>query len=97
MLVKKFIKIFIILIALTLFLSFKNIAKKLETDLSKSHFLINIKNNQINKKEIDFAEKIQAKLKPANKDYNKNKSILIENYLNKNMTIVRVNYDQKSD
>ena len=97
MLVKKFTKISEIFIALILFLSFKNIAKKLETDLSKSHFLINIKNNQIRKKEIDFAAEIQAKLTPINKDYNKNKSILIENYLNKNMTIVRVSYDQKSN
>jgi|TARA_B100000787_G_scaffold155217_1_gene130527 hypothetical protein len=97
MLVKYFSKIIIILISLILFLSFKDIAKKLETDLNKSEFQIYIIKNQIKKKEMDFAYQIQVQLKPFNKGYIKNKSILIENYLNKTMTIVRVKYDQKSD
>ena len=85
----------IILISLTFFLLFKNIAKKLETNLSKLQYQIDVIENQIKKKE-DFKIELQVNLKPLDKDYN-NKSILIENYLNKKMTIVRVNYDQKSN
>ena len=95
MLIKYSFKIMIILISLTFFLLFKNIAKKLETDLSKLQYRIDVIENQIKKKE-DFKIELQVNLKPLDKDYN-NKSILIENYLNKKMTIVRVNYDQKSD
>ena len=83
--------------ALTVFLLFKNIAKDSERNISKLNKEINKASNQLQKKEEFFAEEIKLKLKLNNRKYVNSESILIENYLNKKMTIVRVNYDQKSN
>ena len=83
--------------ALTVFLLFKNIAKDTEENISKLNKEINKSSNQLQKKEEFFAEEIKLKLKLNNRKYVNSESILIENYLNKKMTIVRVNYDQKSN
>ncbi len=81
--------------ALTVFLLFKNIAKDSEENISQLNKEINKASNQLQKKEEFFAEEIKLKLN--NRKYVNSESILIENYLNKKMTIVRVNYDQKSN
>jgi len=83
--------------ALTIFLLFKNIAKDLDGKISKLDKEINKASNKLQKKEDFFAEEIKFKLKLNNKKYANSESILIENYLNEKMTIVRVNYDQKSN
>ena len=83
--------------ALTVFLLFKNIAKDSEENISQLNKEINKASNQLQKKEEFFAEEIKLKLKLNNRKYVNSESILIENYLNKKMTIVRVNYDQKSN
>ena len=83
--------------ALTVFLLFKNIAKDSEENISQLNKEINKASNQLQKKEEFFAEEIKSKLKLNNRKYVTSESILIENYLNKKMTIVRVNYDQKSN
>ena len=97
MLIKYCLKFLTILIALTVFLLFKNIAKDSERNISKLNKEINKASNQLQKKEEFFAEKIKFKLKLNNRKYVNSESILIENYLNEKMTIVRVNYDQKSN
>ena len=81
--------------ALTVFLLFKNIAKDSEENTSQFNKEINKASNQLQKKEEFFAEEIKLKLN--NRKYVNSESILIENYLNEKMTIVRVNYDQKSN
>lgn len=81
--------------ALTVFLLFKNIAKDSEENISQLNKEINKASNQLQKKEEFFAEEIKLKLN--NRKYVNSESILIENYLNEKMTIVRVNYDQKSN
>ena len=83
--------------ALSVFLLFKNIAKDSEGNISKLNKEINKASNQLQKKEEFFAEEIKLKLKLNNRKYVNSESILIEKYLNKKMTIVRVNYDQKSN
>ena len=83
--------------ALTVFLLFKNIAKDSEENISQLNKEINKASNQLQKKEEFFAEEIKLKLKLNNRKYVNSESILIENYLNKKMIIVRVNYDQKSN
>ena len=81
--------------ALTVFLLFKNIAKDSEENISQLNKEINKASNQLQKKEEFFAEEIKLKLN--NRKYVNSESILIENYLNEKMTIVRVNYYQKSN
>ena len=81
--------------ALTVFLLFKNIAKDSEENISQLNKEINKASNQLQKKEEFFAEEIKLKLN--NRKYVNSESILIENYLNEKMTIVIVNYDQKSN
>ncbi|MDA1284527.1 MAG: hypothetical protein O3C61_06330 [Proteobacteria bacterium] len=83
--------------ALTVFLLFKNIAKDSEENISQLNKEINKASNQLQKKEEFFAEEIKLKLKLNNRKYVNSESILIENYLNEKMIIVRVNYDQKSN
>ena len=83
--------------ALTVFLLFKNIAKDSEENISQLNKEINKASSQLQKKEEFLAEEIKLKLKLNNRKYVNSESILIENYLNKKMTIVRVNYDQKSN
>ena len=97
MLIKYCLKFLTILIALTVFLLFKNIAKDSEENISQLNKEINKASNQLQKKEEFFAEEIKLKLKLNNRKYVNSESILIENYLNEKMTIVRVNYDQKSN
>ena len=43
-----------------------------------------------------IAIKLQSELNLKNKNYIKTDGILIENYMNQEMTIIRVNYDKKS-
>lgn len=83
--------------SLTVFLLFKNIAKDSEENISQLNKEINKASNQLQKKEEFFAKEIKLKLKLNNRKYVNSESILIENYLNEKMTIVRVNYDQKSN
>ena len=97
MLIRYCLKFLIILIALTVFLLFKNIAKDSERNISKLNKEINKASIQLQKKEEFFAGEIKLKLKLNNRKYVNSESILIENYLNKKMIIVRVNYDQKSN
>ena len=97
MLIKYCLKFLIIFLALTVFLLFKNIAKDSERNISKLNKEINKASIQLQKKEEFFAGEIKLKLKLNNRKYVNSESILIENYLNEKMTIVRVNYDQKSN
>ena len=97
MLVKYCLKLFIILLALTFFLLFKNLAKESEENIIRKDKEINRASNKLQNKEKFFAEEVKLKLKLNNRKYVNSESILIENYLNEKMTIVRVNYDQKSN
>ena len=96
MLIKYTYKIFIILIAIIFFLFFKNIAKELETNIFSFESKINLMINQLQQKEIDFSRELHSKLIISDKKY-VNSKFIIENYFNKNMTIVKVDYDKKSN
>ena len=97
MLIKYTFKIFIILIAIIFFLFFKNIAKELETNIFSFDRQINLMINQLQQKEIDLSRELHKKLISSDKKYVTSKFIIIENYFNKNMTIVKVDYDKKSN
>ena len=97
MLIKYTFKIFIILIAIIFFLLFKNIAKELETTISSFDSKINLLTNRLQQKEIDLSRELHSKLISSDKKYVNSKFIIIENYFNKNMTIVKVDYDKKSN
>ena len=97
MLIKYSFKIFIILIAIIFFLLFKNIAKELETNISSLDRQINLTTNQLQRKDIDLSKELHSKLISFDKKYNNSKFIIIENYFQKNMTIVKVDYDKKSN
>ena len=96
MLVNFFIKIILIIFTLTFFLTFKNMAKKIETNITHIDKNINIASQEFEKKRLDLAIKLQSELNLKNKNYLKTDGILIENYMNQEMTIIRVNYDKKS-
>ena len=53
--------------------------------------------NQLQQKEIDLSRELHKKLISSDKKYVTSKFIIIENYFNKNMTIVKVDYDKKSN
>ena len=97
MLIKYTYKILIILISIIFFLFFKNIAKELETNIFSLDRQINLMINQLQQKEIDFSVELHSKLISSDKKYVNSKFIIIENYFNKNMTIVKVDYDKKSN
>jgi len=97
MLIKYTFKIFIILIAIIFFLLFKNIAKELEINIFSLNSKINLLTNQLQQKEIDLSRELHNKLISSDKKYVNSKFIIIENYFNKNMTIVKVDYDKKSN
>ena len=97
MLIKYTYKIFIILITIIFFLLFKNIAKQLETNIFSLKSKNNLLTNQLQQKEIDLSRKLHNKLISSDKKYVNSKFIIIENYFNKNMTIVKVDYDKKSN
>lgn len=97
MLIKYTFKIFIILIAIIFFLLFKNIAKELEINIFSLNSKINLLTNQLQQKEIDLSRELHHKLISSDKKYVNSKFIIIENYFNKNMTIVKVDYDKKSN
>ena len=52
--------------------------------------------NQLQQKEIDLSKELHKKLINSDKKYF-NSKFIIKNYFNKNMTIVKVDYDKKSD
>tara|TARA_B110000444_G_C18494677_1_gene435137 strand:+ start:345 stop:638 length:294 start_codon:yes stop_codon:yes gene_type:complete len=97
MLIKYTFKIFIILIAIFFFLLFKNIAKELEANIFSFDRQISLMINQLQQKEIDLSRELHNKLISSDKKYVNSKFIIIENYFNKNMTIVKVDYDKKSN
>ena len=97
MLIKYTYKIFIILITIIFFLLFKNIAKELEANIFSLDRQINLMINQFQQKEIDLSRELHSKLISSDKKYVNSKFIIIENYFNKNMTIVKVDYDKKSN
>lgn len=71
-------------------------AKKIETNITHIDKNINIASQEFEKKRLDLAIKLQSELNLKNKNYLKTDGILIENYMNQEMTIIRVNYDKKS-
>ena len=89
--------IFTIFIFITFFLLFKNIAKELETNIYIFDRQIDLMTNQLEQKEIDLSRELHNKLISSDKKYVNSKFIIIENYFNKNMTIVKVDYDKKSN
>ena len=97
MLIKYTYKIFIILITIIFFLLFKNTAKELEANIFSFDRQINLMINQLQQKEIDLSRELHNKLINSDKKYVNSKFIIIENYFNKNMTIVKVDYDKKSN
>ena len=58
---------------------------------------INLLTNRLQQKEINFSRELHNKLISSDKKYVNSKFIIIENYFNKNMTIVKVDYDKKSN
>ena len=97
MLIKYTYKILIILISIIFFLFFKNIAKELETNIFSFDRQINLMINKLQQKEIDFSRELHNRLISSDKKYVNSKFNKIENYFNKNMTIVKVDYDKKSN
>jgi hypothetical protein len=97
MLIKYTFKIFTILISIIFFLLFKNIAKELEAKIFSFDSKINLLTNRLQQKEIDLSRELHNKLINSDKKYVNSKFIIIENYFNKNMTIVKADYDKKSN
>lgn len=96
MLINYIVKLLIIPLSLIIFLSFKNHAKELEKRIIFNFKQIEIANKTLDKKQNEFSKDIQSKLKPHKKNYDKASSILIENFINKDMAIIRVYHDKKS-
>tara|TARA_X000000368_G_C22896828_1_gene652243 strand:+ start:188 stop:481 length:294 start_codon:yes stop_codon:yes gene_type:complete len=97
MLVNIVSKIIIILALTTLFLFFKNSAKELDLKIIETKNNIKYMNQILVEKKNTYALDLNKIIKNKSLNSVTGKTITIENYLNKNMTIVRVDYVKKSD